>query len=119
MDHLRLLTRSANQTDDRAVSPFADTAHTLQAIALTMQLQNRMHFFGTDLAMVIEGVEDFGERLVAGRTLEALDALTSLTVLIDFGMVAEGTAHRKHTITTTLLFYLPTLVWRTTPPHHY
>lgn len=40
MDHLRLFTRFANQTDDRAVSPFADTAYTLQAIALTMRLQN-------------------------------------------------------------------------------
>ncbi len=57
----------------------------------------------------IKRVEGFGGRLVTGRTLEALNTLTSSTVFINSGMVAEGTAYSKHTTTTSLLFYLPTL----------
>ena len=79
MHQLSLLTGGTNNAHNRVVGKSCCAANPSETAAFTMRLEHLPDLFWSDMAMVVQGVKPFIERLLALRTEISLAAIGSNT----------------------------------------
>ena len=106
MHQLRLLASGTNNTHHCVVCESCRPANPSKTAAFTVRLEYLPDLFWSDVAMVIQGVKPFIERLLALRAEIALAAIRSFTMFMGVGITTEPTFHSSGLRVDALLLYL-------------